>query len=68
MGEVVKHKYKKYILFSYPGFYPDGGMKDLVGSFDTIEDAKKSIGQFDNFSEIVDRDTWEIAWEDETNL
>ncbi len=55
------HKYKKYILFQYEGYYPHGGLNDIKNSFNTIKEAKKYI--FDNdtyeFNVIVNRDTWE---------
>ena len=28
---------KRYLLFSYDGYYPDGGWNDFNGSFDTPE-------------------------------
>lgn len=30
---------KKYLLFAYDGYYPAGGLRDLAGSFDTLEEA-----------------------------
>jgi len=61
--DIEKPPYKKYILFAYAAYYPGGGMDDLVGSFDSIEEAqdykKKHHGRM--YGEIVDRDTWEIV-------
>lgn len=34
MGEV-----NRFWLFAGPDFYPDGGVEDLVGFFDSLEDA-----------------------------
>lgn len=48
-------KYKKYIVFHFEQFYPIGGLEDIVGSFDTLEEAE-AVSQKDY---IVDRDTWE---------
>lgn len=31
---------KKYLLFGGSEFYPEGGVDDLLGDFDTIEEAK----------------------------
>ena len=66
MGEEVKHKYKKYILFQFDDYYPSGGLWDIKGSFDTIEEAKDNWSCRPSYdqSEIVDRDTWEIVWEE----
>ncbi len=59
---------KKYILFAYLNYYPSGGLSDIVGDFDTLEEAKEEIvrlkGKFcphDNF-DIVDRDTWDYVY------
>jgi hypothetical protein len=52
-------KYKKYIVFAYEQYYPSGGMGDIVGSFDTIEEARER-GSDNDYCDIVDRDTWEI--------
>ena len=30
---------KRYLVFSYPQFYPNGGWGDLADSFDTPEEA-----------------------------
>ena len=59
----MTHKYKKYIVFQYDDYYPGGGLTDIKGDCDTIEEAKALSGssfQYDN-TEIVDRDTWEIV-------
>jgi hypothetical protein len=64
---MAEHKYKKFILFSYASQYYGyacGGMADIQGSFDTIEEAENAYHtmydwEHDHF-EIVDRDTWEI--------
>lgn len=33
----------RFLLFCGETYYPNGGMKDLVGSFDTLEDTKLSL-------------------------
>lgn len=56
-------KFKKYILFQYAQYYPQGGLCDITESFDSIEGAKTYAHENpDNWSEVVDRDTWEIVW------
>lgn len=57
---------KKYVVFACPFYYPRGGMDDVAGSFDTLEEAlsngPSSILSLSNpgWWEIVDRDTWAI--------
>jgi len=34
-------KDKRYLLFGYNRYYPNGGIEDLVESFDTIKDANE---------------------------
>jgi hypothetical protein len=36
-------KYKRYLLFAYDGNFPRGGEVGVIGSFETIDDAKKCI-------------------------
>ena len=31
---------KRFLLFSFPEYYPSGGFEDFVECFDTIEEAK----------------------------
>ena len=31
---------KNYLLFAGEDYYPDGGFKDFLGDFDSIDDAK----------------------------
>lgn len=59
-------KYKKFILFAYEAYYPAGGLSDIEGSYDTLEEAIVSARATNrDFLEIVDRDTWEIVWEND---
>ena len=52
---------KKYIVFGYDNYYPVGGLNDIAGSFDTLEEAKIcAMKNTSDIKEIVDRDTWEI--------
>lgn len=57
---------KKYIVFAGHDHYPSGGMGDVRGSFDTLEecrvvtDKKSRFGhRYYDWHHIVDRDTWE---------
>jgi len=56
---------KKYILFGYDHYYPAGGLNDIAGSFDTLEEAREAAKKdTSDIKEIVDRDTWEVIKED----
>ena len=37
----MKKVFKRYIVFAYSRWYPNGGLEDVVNSFDDYEDAKK---------------------------
>lgn len=50
--------YKKYILFQYDQYYPCGGLEDIQGSYDTLDEATKLAKEIESdFNEVVDRDT-----------
>ena len=55
---------KKYLRFSFDGYYPLGGMGDFRGSFDSLDEAitacKESRYDYD---EIYDRDTEKQVWQ-----
>jgi len=34
---------KRYILFRFSNFYPSGGMNDVEGHYDTLEEAKEYV-------------------------
>jgi hypothetical protein len=56
-------KHKKYILFQYDQYYPSGGLGDIRGSFDTLEEAKEyAVKHRHDYNDVVDRDTWEEVW------
>ena len=62
---------KRYLLFGGHVYYPRGGWRDFIGSFDTVEEAEKfhydgleswekeELGRY-NWHDIVDRDNWAI--------
>lgn len=56
-------KYKKYILFGFDRYHPNGGLGDIVNSFDTRDEAYDEIHANDHFNYdyfyVIDRDTWE---------
>lgn len=54
---------KKFILFCWSTYYPKGGLNDLVGSFDTTEEAEVFAKQNKRDEwQLVDRDSWKIIW------
>ena len=63
-GKRSTMKYKKYIVFEFDGYEPNGGMGDITGSFNDLQEAKNSRSKTMNFDhiQIVDRDTWQLVW------
>ena len=48
--------HKRYLVFTYPDYYPAGGLSDLAGSFDTVEECKELIrDEGSSYNEIYDR-------------
>ena len=57
---------KKYIVFQFDTYYPGGGLSDIKGSFDTLEEAITFIKKdYQDYSYVVDRDTWEKIFVDD---
>ena len=60
---------KKYLLFTFKNYYPDGGFEDYIDIFDTIDDAYNywlNIPKIDRDTncQIVDLKTLKIVKED----
>ena len=61
---------RRYVAFAFDVYYPMGGWSDIVGTFDTIEEATEAIKsklncfdkQFDEF-QVVDIQTGKIVLE-----
>lgn len=54
---------KRYWLFAWSKFYPDGGMNDYISSFYTVEEAKNHfVGVADKYDhyQIVDSQTLNV--------
>ena len=51
-------RFKKYIVFGFDQYYPLGGLEDIRGDFDTLEEAWEYDHDWD-YHYIVDRDTWQ---------
>lgn len=53
----------KYLLFGGEKYYPCGGFRDFMGSFDSLEEAKKEIMYSKNeWFHIVNLDTFKIEY------
>ena len=39
--------YKRFLLFGFDTYYPVGGLYDVVGSFETVEEAAAAIAATD---------------------
>lgn len=55
-------KTKRYMLFAGSEYYPSGGMDDLKGTFDTVEEATAEgyAKRYDWFH-VVDRETLDVV-------
>lgn len=52
-----------FLLFAYDQYYPAGGMNDLMGVFDTFDEAhEKAMSITYDWKEIVDWSTREAVW------
>jgi hypothetical protein len=56
---------KRYILLAWEDYYECGGLNDIVGSFDTIQEAVDVYNTKTtwNHYQLVERDTWKILEE-----
>lgn len=52
--------HRRFITFAMDRYYPGGGLDDIQGSADTVEEAR-AIGRDSRCEDwyVVDRDTWE---------
>ena len=52
--------YEKYIVFGFENYYPLGGLNDILGDYDTLQEAREAVLEngYDS-GYIIDRDTWE---------
>ena len=58
MSDQSPFKTKRFLVFAGENYYPLGGWKDLVGSFDTLEECEtfllaQPVGKWE-WNEIVD--------------
>ena len=59
VGETDFVNMKKYLLFEYYSHEARGGFHDFAGSYETIEDAEKSVTG--TYWHVMDRDTFECV-------
>lgn len=45
-------KDKRYLVFQYRGYYPNGGIGDLIESFDYIQEAIEFINRNEGYYEF----------------
>ena len=54
-------KYKKYIIVSWNDYEAEGGINDIIGSCDTIEESEEFLKDYSkDYYEIVERDTLKV--------
>ncbi len=51
---------KRYILFGGDDYYPSGGTDDLIGSFDTLQEAQEEGNRRNNLAAYINSD--QIDW------
>lgn len=52
---------KRFLLFAFDHYYPAGGLLDVAGSYDTLEEAiGAQVGVTDE-RYVLDRETWKIV-------
>jgi hypothetical protein len=52
---------KRYALFAFEGYYPNGGWSDFIGSFETQEEAKNARPERMEYFQVVDLTTGQIV-------
>ena len=59
----------RFLVFSFPEFYPNGGMDDFIGDFDTLEEAKKALlnGEYST-GHVYDTTERKIIFEHQPNI
>lgn len=53
----------KYALFAGQTYYPSGGAEDLVGFFETVDEAKRAAeGGEHEWAQIAEHSTLRVIW------
>ena len=56
MKEIKTYNHKRFLVFFYYQYYPDGGLGDLDNTFDTIKEAVEYIERENkDFYDLYDR-------------
>lgn len=52
-------KHKRFLAFSFDHYYPGGGLGDIAGTFDTLEEAVEFLGNgyCADFRYVYDRES-----------
>ena len=60
---------KKFIAFGGSFYYPNGGMRDCIGTFETLEEAKEKIqechedwGHLNDWGHVYDMESQEMVF------
>jgi hypothetical protein len=56
---------KRYLLFSFDGYYPSGGWDDFVKDFDSLDEAKdhfKTADDMCEFAHVIDLNKMTQVW------
>lgn len=54
---------KRFLLFAFEHYYPSGGLLDVVGSYDTAEEAIEALERAGTRCDeryVLDREQWRI--------
>jgi hypothetical protein len=51
---------KRFLAFAYDSYYPCGGVGDIVGAFDTVEEAQAATQIGRDWAEVLDTQTGEV--------
>lgn len=54
---------RRFLLFAFDHYYPSGGLRDVVNSYDTLEEAIDDVSRFGKPDEmyILDRELWKVV-------
>lgn len=48
---------KRYLIFRFDDYYPCGGMHDLVGQYDTLDEVRENCPIYESYCSI---EVWDI--------
>jgi hypothetical protein len=56
--------FKRFLLFGFPEYYPSGGLGDVDGEFDDLNDAiAAAVDSFREYRYVFDCQTRQIVWD-----